>query len=150
MQFSGQEQFAISPERLWDRVTDLDFMAKCIPGMQQIDRSEPQLLACRVRPDFSFLTGSLRVTLEIVDLQPPRTAQMRVHGKAIGASTVVLTSIEIHSEDKGARLDWQSEISERTGMLKTISRGLIEGAARKVTETAWAAFRVELDRAESS
>jgi len=147
MQFSGEERFALPVDELWERLVDLEFLAGILPGMQRVESLEPERMVCRVKPGFSFLTGSLKLTLEVVEQHQPDTARMQVFGKGIGTSVLVETLCELEPDGDQTRLCWQGEIKELGGMLKSVSRGLIEAAAKKIIEQAWTDFRRELDRA---
>jgi len=144
MQFSGEEHFALAPEELWGRLIDVAFIAGNLPGVASIESVEPKVAVCRVRPGFSFLTGSLKMTVEIIDEQPPRAARMRVHGEGIAASLIVETSMELMPTSGGTNLVWNGEVTQISGLLKTISRGLLEGAAKKVISDGWKNIRDEL------
>ena len=163
MQFAGEEVFSQEPEELWRRLTDLSFMARTIPGLESVSRSEPHVLECRVRPGFSFVRGTLDVTMELTEQRPSSAARMQVRAKGIGASLVVETALELTPVETGrpapgdgtgsagtkpgTRLRWTAEVRELGGLLKAVSRGLIEAAAKKVIADAWAGFRRELDAA---
>ena len=147
IQLSGEERFEQSREELYKRLTDLEFMSKTIPGLQQVEHADATLLRCRVKPGFAFLTGSMKLLFEITGQQPPERADMRVTGKGIGSSIAVETTIKLLPDGNGTRLDWSSEVKELTGLSKVVSRGLIEAAAKKINTEAWAGFRRALETA---
>jgi len=147
MQLSGREEFTQSPDVLWPRLTDLSSFARVLPRLEKVERAEPGRLECRVKPGLSFLTGTLRLTFEVIDQAPPRSARMRITGKGVGASVVVETSFQLEAIAAGTQLDWQSEVTELGGLLKPVSRGLIEAAALKVIADGWEGFRRDLAEA---
>ena len=144
MKFSGSEHFDYPVETVFDEITDLNVTAKTLPGMERVERVDSKHLECRVRPKFSFLTGSMQMTFDILETNRPSSARMRVIGKGIGASLAIETSIHLTAEDAGTRLDWESEVTQMTGLVKALSRTLIEGAARRVVADSWAVFRTHL------
>lgn len=144
MQLSGTERFAQPPDRLWDRLTDLTGFAGVLPKLERVDHAERTLLECRVKPGLSFLSGTLKLRFEIVEEQPMSSARMRIVGTGIGANVTVETSIQLQPDGSGTQLDWQSEVQEIGGLLKPVSRSLIEAAARKVIADGWESFRREL------
>jgi uncharacterized protein len=144
MNFSGSEHFEYPVETVFDEITDLRVTAKTLPGLEKVERLDPKHLECRVRPKFSFLTGSMQMTFDILETDRPSSARMRVTGKGIGAGLTIETSIHLKPEGKGTRLDWESTVTELTGLVKALSRTLIEGAARKVVADSWAVFRTHL------
>jgi uncharacterized protein len=144
MKFSGSEHFDHPVETVFDEITDLNVTAKTLPGMEKVERVDSKHLECRVRPKFSFLTGSMQMIFDILETNRPSTARMRVTGKGIGASLAIETSIHLTAEGTGTRLDWESEVTQMTGLVKALSHTLIEGAARKVVADSWAVFRTHL------
>jgi uncharacterized protein len=144
MNFSGSEHFDYPVETVFDQITDLQVTAKTLPGLERVERLEPKHLECRVRPKFSFLTGSMQMIFDILETDRPSTARMRVVGKGIGASLAIETSIRLTAEGTGTRLDWSSQVTELGGLIKALSHSLIEGAARKVVADSWATFRTHL------
>jgi hypothetical protein len=144
MNFSGSEHFEYPVETVFDEITDLKVTAKTLPGLEKVERLEPQHLECRVRPKFSFLTGSMHMIFDILETDRPSSARMRVTGKGIGAGLTIETSIRLTAEGTGTRLNWESQVTEMTGLVKALSRTLIEGAARKVVADSWGVFRTHL------
>ncbi len=146
MNFSGQEHFDAPIERVFDLITNLEFTAKTVPGLERIEKLEPRRLECRVKPSFSFLTGGMKMIFDVLAAERPTSARMRVTGKGIGATLVIETAINLSSEGTGTRLDWSSQVTELGGLIKAVSRGLIEGAAKKIVGDSWTTFREHLSR----
>jgi len=63
MKFSGSEHFDHPVEIVFDEITDLNVTAKTLPGLEKVERVDSKHLECRVRPKFSFLTGSMQMIL---------------------------------------------------------------------------------------
>jgi carbon monoxide dehydrogenase subunit G len=144
MKSSGSEHFDHPIETVFDEITDLKVTAKTLPGLEKVESLEPKRLQCRVRPKFSFLTGSMQMIFDLLETDRPTSARMRVVGKGIGASLAIETSVYLTAEGTGTRLDWSSEVVEMGGLVKALSRTLIEGAAKKVVADSWAVFRTHL------
>ena len=150
MQLSGEERFAEPQSLLWHSLTDMSFIAKTIPELQRVEQCEADFLVCRIKPGLSFLSGTLKLTIEIVDQQPPRSASMRVQAKGIGTAVVVETSFQLCTESCETMLRWTGEVTQRGGLLKSVSQALLEAAAHKVITRAWANVRRELADCQSA
>jgi len=144
MNFSGTEYFDAPQETVFDLVTDLSFTAKTLPGLERVEKLEPTHLECRVKPTFSFLTGGMQMVFDILETERPSFAKMRVKGKGIGATVVIETSVRLSGENGGTRLDWSSQVTELGGLIKAVSKSLIEGAAKRVVSDSWKTFREHL------
>ena len=148
MNFSGMEHFDAPVETVFDQVTNLEFTAKTLPGLERVDKLTANHLECRVKPPFGFLTGSMQMVFDVLESDRPSSARMQVKGKGIGASLTIETSIRLSPEMEGTRLEWTSQVTELGGLIKAVSRSLIEGAARKIVSDSWATFRKHLPRTQ--
>lgn len=81
------------------------------------------------------------MSLDVFDQQPPDSLRIRVHSKGIGSSAVVDTAVELSADGAGTRMTWTAEIVELGGLLKPVSRSLIEASARKIIADGWRGFR---------
>jgi carbon monoxide dehydrogenase subunit G len=135
--FGGEEAFSATPERLFASLTDLDWLAKTIPDLVSAERVDERTLNCIVRPGFSFLRGTLRLTIGLADLHPPSEASMRLLATGIGIQIVVESKLQITPEGTGARLVWSATVAELKGLVATVSRSLISAAAEQVIRNAW-------------
>jgi carbon monoxide dehydrogenase subunit G len=136
-QFSGEEQFTVEPARLYAVMTDLDVIAAMIPDLVSHQRVNPQTLECVVRPGFSFLRGTMKLSIGLADLMPPEKATMNVAAAGIGIGMQVRSHLEISSTSTGSLLKWQAEIHHLKGLIATVSPGLVRAAADQVVRQAW-------------
>ncbi len=146
MKFSGFEHFDAPVETVFDQITNLEFTAKTLPGLERIEKLAATHLECRVKPPFSFLSGAMQMVFDVLESDRPSSARMRVKGKGIGASVTIETSIKLSPEMDGTRLEWSSQVTELGGLIKAVSRSLIEAAARKIVSDSWVTFRDHLAR----
>ena len=146
MKFSGFEHFDAPVETVFDQIANLEFTAKTLPGLERIEKLTTTHLECRVKPPFSFLSGAMQMVFDVLESERPSSARMKVKGKGIGASVTIETSIKLSPEMDGTRLAWESQVTELGGLIKAVSRSLIEGAARKIVTDSWVTFREHLAR----
>lgn len=148
--FGGEELFAIEPERLYALLTDLDSVAATIPDAEQIERVDPRTLRCVVRPGFSFLRGTLKLTVVVDEVQPPERAALHVAAQGIGVAMRVDSALAIAAgETGGSRLTWQAEVVEMRGLLAAVSPSLVRAAADQVIRDGWQRIRARAGGATS-
>ncbi|HQU41168.1 MAG TPA: SRPBCC domain-containing protein [Pirellulales bacterium] len=147
-QFGGEEAFQADPQRLFATLTDLDTLAASIPDLVSAERPDPQTLKCVVKPRFSFLRATLRMTIRLSDLDPPRSAKMHIASEGIGVSMQITSSLNIENEGTGSRLRWTATIDRVGGLMATVPAGLVKGAADQVIRQAWQQVRVKLGEGE--
>lgn len=141
----GTETLELPSDRVWESLCDLPFLIQCFPDVESITVESDRKVSCRVRPSFSFLKGRLDNSFELTDSTTKPTARFSIRGKGIGVTVGVDAQVTV--EDVGpadTRLRWRADIVERGGLLKAVSKGLVEGAARKVIADAFAGFRQKL------
>jgi carbon monoxide dehydrogenase subunit G len=144
LEFGGEEIFSAPPERLFSVVTDLATLAATIPDLVSSERPNPQTLKCVVKPKFSFLRATMRLTITLSDVEPPRSATMHIAAEGIGASMQVASSLTIEPEGSGSRMIWRAKIERMGGLMATVPGGLVKGAADQVIRQAWQQVREKL------
>jgi carbon monoxide dehydrogenase subunit G len=142
--FGGNETFSAPPEQVFAALTDLDRLPSLIPDLVSAEKVDDRTLNCVVRPGFSFLRGTLRMTIEIVDRVSPKSASMKVSASGMGAQIEIASSLEIAPKDSGSALTWSATVTELKGLVATISRPLISAAADQVIRKAWQRLHAEL------
>jgi carbon monoxide dehydrogenase subunit G len=144
LHFEGAKEFEHAPESLWERLGDARFLAGCIPGVEAVSRAEPDEAACVIRPGFSFVRGTLELTIRIVARVPPRSLRLNLRSKGIGSSSTVEASLLLAPSGEGTRVDWSAEVTELGGLLKAVPQGLIKAAAQNVIADVWTALAAKL------
>ena len=152
LEFSGKESFHLPADTVFARLLDLDFIAEGIPDLVSSEKKSETAMACRIRPGFSFLRGTLDVQMEIVEAVPPERAKMAVAGKGIGASLEIETILAVTPLENGDACEvvWKSEVTKLGGLLRSVSKGLIQGAAAKVSGDIWADLHQRLEESDSN
>ena len=136
--FEGERIFALPPEQLWPKLRDAALLATCIPDATPHEGATRDQAVCTVRPGFSFMRGSLDVTIHVLGGEKPTTLKYSQHSKGIGSSSEVETSLTLSACEQGTKVQWRSEVKSMGGLLKALPSGLVRGAAQKVIEDGWA------------
>lgn len=140
-QFGGEERFSAEPARLYAVLTDPDALAATIPGLVSAERSDEQTLQCVVRPGFAFLRGTLKLSIALADLNAPESAAMHVTVQGIGVLMRISSRSRIVPEAGGSRLFWEGRIDEMSGLIATVSPGLVRAAAEATIRHGWQRVR---------
>jgi carbon monoxide dehydrogenase subunit G len=144
LEFGGEEIFSAPPERLFSVVTDLAALATMIPDLVSSERPDPQTLKCVIKPKFSFLRATMRLTITLSDVDPPRSATMHIAAEGIGVSMQVASSLMIEPEGGGSRMKWSARVERMGGLMASVPGGLVKGAADQVIRQAWQQVRERL------
>jgi carbon monoxide dehydrogenase subunit G len=143
-EFGGEEHFDAPPEKVYALLTDLDAMAKTIPDLVSSEKVDERTLKCVVRPGFSFLRGTMKLTIALGELAPPTTATMNVSSQGIGVSMDVVSHLQIEPDAGGSKLTWNARIEQLKGLIAAVSPALILAAADQVIKHAWTQVRKRL------
>src|SRR5580765_6123896 len=99
--FEGERIFALPPEQLWPKLHDAAFLATCIPdGTPHAGGTRDQAV-CTVRPGFSFMRGSIDVTITILGGDEPTSLKYSQKSKGIGTTSEVETSLTLTPHESG-------------------------------------------------
>lgn len=150
VRFEGEKDFSQAPAELWAKLADARFLAQCIPDVESVKEATADRAVLVLRPGFSFVRGTLDVTLRVVDAVKPSSARHVITSKGIGSSADVEATVALAPEGTGTRVRWTAEIKTLGGLLKMVPAGLIRGAAQKVINDAWSAAEAKLNASPTS
>jgi carbon monoxide dehydrogenase subunit G len=149
LHLDGQELFVQSRENLWKHLTDLAFLPRCMPDLERVVASDAGRLVVRVRPGFSFVRGTLEITIELIEAQNPDSVRMRIRSKGVGSGVNLEMRFALSDAAAAAAgqtcVAWSADVLELSGLLKPVSRSLISAGARKVIADACARLRTEIE-----
>ena len=135
--FEGERIFSLPPEKLWPRLRDAAYLATCIPDGTPHEGGTRDKAVCTVRPGFSFMRGSIDLTIEVLSSQEPTSLTFSQKSKGLGTSSEVETVLTLSAHEGGTKVAWRAEVKSLGGLLKMVPSGLIRGAAQKVIEDVW-------------
>ena len=96
----------------------------------RLPKHAPEKAVWKLKPKLSFITGSLNVEMTRIEYVAGKSVAFKVFAKAIGASSTVITNLTfVESEGGGTAIHWTGDLTEVTGLLKIVPKGLIEGGA---------------------
>lgn len=143
-EFGGVELFQAPPARLFEVLTDLDTLAACVPDLVSAEAAGDRTLNCVVKPGFSFLRGTLKLTIALTRVEAPTAAEMSISVRGIGAAMQVKSEMTVSPEGSGSRLDWRAGIESVSGLLGAVPHGLVRGAADQTIRHGWQRVREKL------
>ena len=144
LHFEGARDLPQPAPHVWGKLRDARFLVGCIPVVESVAESGPDRAVCTLRPGFSFVRGTLELTLQVVDVEPGKTARLLLKSKGIGTTSDVEATYTVEPREAGSHLAWSIDIKELGGLLKAVPQGLIKAAAQKVIADAWAAVDAKL------
>jgi carbon monoxide dehydrogenase subunit G len=139
--FGGEERFTADAPTVYAALTDLDTLAASIPDLVSTERVDDRTLKAVVRPGFSFLRGTLRLTLELERDDGKRGAVVRTAAEGIGVGMKVEATMSVEPDGTGSKVRWQARVPELRGLVTAVGPSLIKAAADRTVRDAWDRFR---------
>lgn len=141
--FEGDKSFPLPVAHVAEKLSDAAFLVGCLPD-SEISEATADRAVWKIKPKLSFLTGSLHLEMTAAKREPGRSVTFEVLSKAIGASSTVVTVLNFAEADGGTAVHWTGDVTQVTGLLKMVPKGLLQGTAHKVIEDVWAAVTARL------
>ncbi len=149
--FEGSRTFSLPISVVAAKLSDAGFLVKCLPDTE-VTEATPDKASWKLRPKLSFLTGSLHSEMVATEREAGKSVTFKVFSKVMGASSTVVTSLKFREPEGGGTtiVDWTGQLTEVTGMLKAVPKGLLQGTSQKVIEDVWAAVTAQLEKENKS
>ncbi len=145
--FSGTEQIDATAAKTWAVISCPEILASCVPGLVSAEPQADKSLKCVIRPQLSFLGGSLKATISVEESTPMTRQVMRIDSSAIGMTLSVRATLELAAAGEGAStLNWHAEVIKMTGLVAALPEAVIRGAAERTIRDGLARVKA---RAES-
>ena len=142
--FEGDKSFPLPLAQVAAKLSDAGFLANCLPDAQ-VSEATPEKATWKLRPKLAFLTGSLNVEMARTAREEGKSVAFRVYAKAMGASSTVNALLTFAEAEGGTTaVHWSGDLTEVTGLLKMVPKGLLQGSAQKVIEDVWTAIAARL------
>lgn len=135
--FEGDKTFSLPVADVYAKLSDASFLLSCLKDVEQVIESGVDRAHWKLRPGFSFIRTTLDTKMDIIERVPNTSVKVKLFSKGIGASTTVVSELRFQSKDPGSQVSWVSDVTELTGLLKLVPKGLISSSAGKVIEDTW-------------
>jgi carbon monoxide dehydrogenase subunit G len=142
--FEGDRTFPLPPAAVFAKLGDAAFLVGCLKDVEEVVEKGPDRAVWKLRPGFSFVRGTLEVTMDVLERVPLQTVRVKLFSRGIGATTTVLSEMTFRPQDAGTAVHWIAYVTEMTGLLKLVPKGLISSAAGKVIEETWGEIEKQL------
>ena len=144
LHFEGDTDFPQPPTVVWSKLSDMHFVADCIPDVEKTTFTEPDTATVTIRPGFSFVRGTLEVEIKLAEREDNKWMRVLGHGKGIGSSNDVEIRFDLAPQGEGTRVHWKAEVTNLGGLLKMMPKGLLQAAAQQVIGDVWATVRTKM------
>ncbi|MGB6076609.1 MAG: SRPBCC domain-containing protein, partial [Candidatus Acidiferrales bacterium] len=81
MKLQGAALLPAPRERVWRSLTDPDFLAKCLPGAQELTPDGPGRYKVSMKMGIAAFPGKFEGAVHLADQHPPESFKMSVEGR---------------------------------------------------------------------
>ena len=125
--FEGDRSFKLPLAEVAAKLSDAGFLVHCLPDME-VTEATPDRARWKLRPKLSFLTGTLDAEIVAAAREPGQHVTFKVAAKTMGGSSTVVTTLAFQeAADGGTAVHWTGDLTEVTGLLKMVPKGLLQG-----------------------
>jgi len=142
--FEGNRSFSIPLADAFAKLGDASFLIGCLKDVEEVVEQSADRAVWKLQPGFSFVRTKLDITMTIVERVPNTSVKIAVFSKGIGATSTVQSQLALQPVDRGTVVQWSSDITELTGLLKLVPKGLISSSASKIIEDTWTEIEKKL------
>ena len=140
LDFSGAPQITASPQTVWSRLLDPEFVAASAPGVESVERVDSTHFRVISGIGVGALKLRYKLDVELFDIVDGERLKMRARGEAPGSVVDVVSTLRVEDAGGGhTRLNW-SATSDVSGPMANVGGRLLEGTARRLTEQFWTDF----------
>ena len=142
--FEGERSFSRPLDEAAGKLGDASFLLSCVSDVEEVVSVTSDSAVWKLRPAFSFMSGSLTIAMTIIERIPGSSAKVKLFSKAMGGSATVIADLRFQSLEGGTLVRWSADLTEITGLLKMVPKGLIQSTAGKVIEETWSGIDAKL------
>jgi hypothetical protein len=133
VELTGDYEFPVPPDVLWEALQDPDLLARVLPGCQQLEKISETEFKGNIKITVGPVQGAFQGTIVYSDMQPPESLSLVVNargpsGIVNGEGALVLTATET-----GTLMRYQGE-GKVGGRMASVSQRLMESSAKAVTK----------------
>lgn len=137
---TGTETLPASLTVAFARLSDASFLVACLPDVESVVATA-DVATCNKRSSLAFLSGTLRVTLTVVERKPERSVTFQMLSEGSGASSTTNTTLAFRGIDDTTEIAWTADTVAVTGLLKMVPRTVLQAATQKVIAEVWLAIQ---------
>ena len=144
MEQAGEHRIAAGRWAVWRALNDPAVLQRCIDGCRSMEKRSEGEFAAVVKAKVGPLRTTFNAVLRLADLQPPESYSIRIEAKGgpVGFGKGV-AQVTLQADDGATVLRYRASV-QVGGKLAQIGARLLDGAARKMAESFFAAFQAEV------
>jgi len=130
IKFSGEFTSLLSPEQVYDFLSDPNKFGPLLPEFQSMTLEDPTHFTVKVNVGVAHIRGTAEIKMELCEAVRGQRALYRGHGNAVGSQITLHAGFDLSPAAKSTHISWQGEATI-FGKLASMGGGLLEPLAGK-------------------
>jgi len=140
MTMNGEIQLAAPREAVWEKLNDPDVLKACIPGCEELERTDDQGFRAVAKMKVGPVSARFRGKVTLSDLDPPNGYKISGEGEGgVAGFAKGGAKVNLVDRDGGTLLSYQVD-AQIGGKLAQLGQRLINGSAKKLADEFFANF----------
>lgn len=140
MKFEGSCEIQASQETVWTCLNDPDTLKRCLPGCEELERVGEASFKATVVAKIGPVKAKFAGAVSLEDIEAPHGYRITGEGQGVGAGFAKGGAvIRLKSEAGTTTLSYVADV-QIGGKLAQLGSRLIEGTARKLSESFFVSF----------
>jgi len=133
VELTGEYEFPVSPEVLWDAFQDPDLLARVLPGCQKMEKVGDNEFKGNIKLSVGPVQGAFQGTVIYSELQPPESLSLVVNARGPSGIVNGEGALTLTATETGTLLKYQGE-GKVGGRMASVSQRLMESSAKAITK----------------
>lgn len=140
MTMTGEIQLAAPREAVWQKLNDPDVLKACIPGCEELERTDDQGFRAVAKMKVGPVSARFRGKVTLSDLDPPNGYKISGEGEGgVAGFAKGGARVDLVEREGGTLLSYHVD-AQIGGKLAQLGQRLINGTAKKIADEFFANF----------
>ena len=142
MNITGSYTFDAPAQQVWDLLLDTEAVAACVPGCESLEPIGEHKYRAALTMNIAAVTGRYEGTIEMIDLEPPRSYRLIGEGRGkagfiSGTGAIMLTAREGTTQ---ATIDGTVQVG---GTIARVGQRLLGGVSKMMMDRFFTCLQCE-------
>jgi uncharacterized protein len=143
MKLQGAALLPAPREQVWQSLTDPAFLAKCLPGAQELTPDGPGRYKVSMKIGIAAFSGKFEGAVQLAGQHSPESFKMSVEGRGAPGFMKGEGTLTLREKSGQTEVQYNGE-AQVGGVIASVGSRMIEAAAKKIVQQFFEAAAVEL------
>lgn len=146
MHYEGTVNILAPREKVWNYLTNAEFVAQCAPGVKEMEVVVPQEKYFAVaKIGFGSIVAVFKTDVEFQDMKEPEFATVKAHGDALDSAIDATSEMFLSDGVNGStELKWTADIVV-VGKIASIASRMMGSVTKKLTNRFFECVKTQIE-----